>query len=146
MPYLIDTNLLIYPFDARDPLKQAKARQVLATLNTHKTGLLSCQNLSEFSNVMLRKLNLPAAQVYTLVERYESVFPVLPLTGSIVLEAVRGVRDHHFSFYDSQIWASAKLNQILSILSEDFQAGSSIEGITFLNPLDPNFDDQQLAL
>ncbi|MCA9840267.1 MAG: PIN domain-containing protein [Trueperaceae bacterium] len=139
MPHLIDSNLLIYPFDARDPLKQTKARQVLSLLDQHKTGLLSSQALLEFANVMLRKLKLPSNQVYSLVDSYERIFPVLPLTSAVVLEAVRGVRDHHFGYYDAQVWSVAKLNQLSSVLSEDFATGSSVEGISFLNPLEPNF-------
>ena len=30
-------------------------------------------------------------------------FPVLPLTGPVVLEALRGVREHKLSFYEAQI-------------------------------------------
>ena len=58
----------------------------------------------------------------------------------MVLEAVRGVRDHRFSFYDAQIWAVARLNSIPVILSEDFNTGASIEGVLFVNPLDLSFD------
>lgn len=146
MPHLIDTNVLIYPFDGRDPVKQVRARQVLSDLNRHKTGFLSSQGLSEFANVMLRKLNLPPPQVYRLVDYYEQTFPVLPLTGVVVLEAARGVRDHSFAYYDAQIWASAKLNQLPSVLSEDFSPGSSVEGVNFSNPLDPSFNMQLLGV
>jgi len=145
MPHLIDSNLLIYPFDSRDRNKQTKAKQVLSLLDSHKTGFLSSQALSEFANVMLRKLKLPAAQVYDLVDKYEQIFPVLPLSSAVVLEAVRGVRDYQFAYYDAQVWASAKLNQLPSILSEDFATGSSIEGISFQNPLDPNFSLMELS-
>jgi predicted nucleic acid-binding protein len=61
----------------------------------------------------------------------------------IVLEAARGVRDHQLSYYDAQIWASARLNQIPVIFSEDFSNGSVIEGVQFMNPL---ADDFQLEL
>lgn len=145
MPHLIDSNLLIYPFDARDPTKQARAKQVLSLLDQHKTGILSSQALSEFANVMLRKLNLSAAQVYSLVDYYERIYPVLPLSAAVVLEAVRGVRDHNFAYYDSQIWAAAKLNQIPSVLSEDFATGATIEGISFINPLEAEFNVQDLV-
>lgn len=145
MPHLIASNLLIYPFDARDPIKQTQARQILTELDTHKTGLLSSQALSEFSNVMLRKLKLPAAQVYKLVDQYEQIYSVLPLSASVVLEAVRGVRDHNFAYYDAQVWAVAKLNQIPSVLSEDFATGSTVEAVTFQNPLDPTFKLQLLS-
>ncbi len=74
------------------------------------------------------------------VELYREVFPVLPLTSSMILEAIRGVRDHSFSYFDAQIWAAAKLNQVPVVLSEDFPVGATIEGVTFLNPLSDEVD------
>lgn len=56
------------------------------------------------------------------------------ITDLIVLEAARGVRDHATSFWDAQVWATAKLNQIPVVLSEDFASGSVIEGVRFENP------------
>lgn len=35
----------------------------------------------------------------------------------IVLESARGVRDHRFSFWNAQIWATARLNQISVVLA-----------------------------
>ena len=98
--------------------------------------------LAEFANVALYKLKPPLApaDVYEQVERLEAVFPILPLTSAVALEAVRGVRDHRFSYFDAQIWAAAKLNQIPTVLSEDFSTGATVEGVTFLNPLADDFD------
>ena len=145
MAYLIDSNLLIYPFDDRDSAKQRKAKQVLDLLERQGTGVLPSQSLSEFANVMLRKLKVPASEVYVLVDKYEQSYSVLPLRANIVLEAVRGVRDHHFAYYDSQIWATAKLNQISVVLSEDFATASTVEAVTFLNPLVSDFDFDLLS-
>jgi predicted nucleic acid-binding protein len=58
----------------------------------------------------------------------------------IVCEAIRGVKEHHFSYWDAQIWASARLNQIGMILSEDYAHNSLVEGVRFINPLLPDFD------
>ena len=55
------------------------------------------------------------------------------------LQAVRGVRDHRFSYYDAQIWATALLNQIQVVFSEDFNP-SRIEGVRFVNPFADEFD------
>jgi predicted nucleic acid-binding protein len=85
----------------------------------------------------------PAA-VYAQIESLSRVFPVVPVTQAVVLEAVRGVRDHHFSYFDAQIWALAKLGQIPVVLSEDFDAGSRIEGVSFLNPFESSFDLSRL--
>lgn len=83
---------------------------------------------------------MPTHEVYSQVELFERVFPIVPLTPGIVLEAIRGVGEHAFSFYDAQIWAAAKLSQIPTVLSEDFSANATIEGVTFLNPLEAAFD------
>jgi len=36
-------------------------------------------------------------------------------------------------FWGAQIWATAKLNQIPQILSEDSQHGRALEGVEFVN-------------
>jgi len=46
---------------------------------------------------------------------------------------------HRFSFWDAQIWATARLNQISVVFSEDFSVGASVEGIRFTNPFGPEF-------
>jgi predicted nucleic acid-binding protein len=74
-----------------------------------------------------------------------------------VLEAVRGVRDHRLAYFDAQIWAVAKLNQVPVILSEDFNSGGTLlvpkaapyglgtlEGVHFLNPFDAGFNPASL--
>ncbi len=140
MTYLLDTNLLVYPFDPRDETKQARARTLLARLAPGDETGLSSQALSEFANVGLKKLSLPAPFVGRQVERYAQLFRVLPLTPAVVLEAVRGVGDHWMSYYDAQMWAAAKLNQVPVVLSEDFPSGATVEGVTFLDPLAASFD------
>ena len=140
MPHLLDTNLLVYTHDDAEPTKATRARQVISTLGRYKTGVLSTQNLSGFSNVMLRKYKFSPEELYTVIIGFEKLFNVFPLTPIIVLEAIRGVQTYSFSYYDAQLWAVAKLNQIPSLLSEDFATGSSIEGVTFQNPLAQNFD------
>jgi len=50
------------------------------------------------------------------------------------------VRQHSLSYYDAQIWAAARLNQVLVIFSEDFNSGSVLDGVRFVNPLVTDFD------
>jgi predicted nucleic acid-binding protein len=44
------------------------------------------------------------------------------------------------SYWDAQIWATARLNQVPVVFSEDFNTGSLIEGVRFINPLANEFD------
>jgi predicted nucleic acid-binding protein len=67
-------------------------------------------------------------------------FPVFDVTRFIVLEAARGVREYRLSYYDAQIWATARLNQVPTIFTEDFQSGRHLEGVQFLDPLQSGFD------
>jgi predicted nucleic acid-binding protein len=67
-------------------------------------------------------------------------FPVLMLTGPVVLEALRGVGEHMLSYHDAQIWAIARLGQVGVILSEDFNPGAVLDGVSFTNPLEAAFD------
>ncbi len=66
-------------------------------------------------------------------------YPVFPLTLPIVLEAARAVRQHQLAYYDAQIWATAKLNQVPTIFSEDFSSGTLLEGVRFVNPFSADF-------
>ena len=136
--YLIDTNILVYSLDEDEPDKQARAQRVLERVGRAGSGALPTQVLAEFANVAFYRLEPPleAQDVYRQIERYEHAFATLPLTPGVVLEAVRGMRDHSFSYFDAQIWAVAKLEQVPIVLSEDFASGSTVEGVSFLNPFD----------
>ena len=148
--YLLDPNVLVYGSDEAEPEKQGRALDVVARVGrpgpSGPAAALPAQALAEFARVATGRLRppLPADEVYRQVGLYERVFPVVALTPAVVLEAVRGLRDHAFSYYDAQIWAAARLNQIPVVLSEDFASGSTVEGVTFVNPFDPAFDTSEL--
>jgi len=137
---LMDTNVLVYTLDPRDQVRQDRAIQLVLRLEAEGEGSLSAQCLSEFANVLITKQRLSAGETMLQVDKWRSAFPVFPLTPQIVLEAVRGVRDHQLSYYDSQIWACARLNQIPVVFSEDFQDGQLLEGVNFVNPFADQFD------
>jgi len=138
---LIDTNLLIYLYDQNQPDKQNQSERVLEQLELTHSGRLSVQVLSEFFSVSTRKLSpsLTPAQALDQVTLFTRLWPVFDLTPMIVMEAGRGVRDHKFSYYDAQVWATARLNQVPVVFSEDFRDGSILEGVRFVNPFSPKF-------
>ena len=73
------------------------------------------------------------------VERLARVWPVYDVTPLVVIEAARGARDHQLPYWDAQIWATARLNQVPVVFSEDFNTGSVLEGIRFVNPFAGDF-------
>jgi predicted nucleic acid-binding protein len=140
-PILIDTNLLVYLYNIGFPRKAAQARKVLDHLELTRNGRLSVQCLAEFLNVSTRKLAPPLTRTEALEQAslFTRMWPVFDLTPLIVLEAARGARDHNVPYYDAQIWASARLNQVTVVFSEDFSDGQMLEGVRFVNPFSPEF-------
>ena len=138
----VDTDILGYAYDRREPVKQSRSRDLLDYLAQRDAGRISTQVLAELFVAVTRPKSGPmlsAAEAYAALENYLRSWTVVEVTGLIGLEAARGVRDHQFSYFDAQIWATARLHQIPLVLSEDFSTGAVIEGVRFLNPLDPAF-------
>lgn len=144
---LIDTNVLVYASDPNETGRQDQALHTLKYLETARMGRLSVQCLAEFMHATTR----PGRKLYTLTEALQQVenllraFPVLDLTPLIVLEAARGARDHGLAYYDAQIWATARLNQVTVVFSEDFSDGQVLEGVRFVNPFTTSFRLQDWA-
>jgi predicted nucleic acid-binding protein len=145
--FFVDTNILVYPYDERDPAKRDRATEVLSRLHSAGTGSISTQVLWELYSVMTRRraLNLTPEVAEASVQRYIRSWTVYEVKPQHILDAMRVVREHGLSFYDSIIWATAKLNGIPHILSEDGQDGRYLEGVQILNPLAPDFDLDLLA-
>lgn len=137
----VDTNVLVYAYDRSEPAKQAIAVTVLASVVRSGGGVTSAQVLSEFFNAVTRKIPAPLTleEAHARVQNLLRLLHVVPVTDLIMLEAVRGVREHQLSLWDAQIWAAARLNQIPVILSEDFRRDAILEGIRVVDPFRPDF-------
>jgi predicted nucleic acid-binding protein len=139
---LIDTNILIYAHQPSETAKYDPALKTIEALMTSGLGRLSAQILGEFLSATIRSRRpvLPLEDALRQVTLLADALPVIDLTSLIVLEAGRGVRVHQLSYFDAQIWATARLNQVPTIFTEDFANGRRLEGVQFLNPLLPAFD------
>ena len=155
MKALIDTNILVYAADPRDRERQRVAQRVLESLHSARIGALASQTLAEYSSVMNRKLGQRALGdlVTRLHEALDARFDYMKRaydampagTAAIVLEALRGAKDHQLSYFDAQMWATARLNQIPVLLSEDFRSGTVLEGVQFVNPFASGFSIERWA-
>jgi predicted nucleic acid-binding protein len=145
---LVDTNVLVY---AHDPAGQSKHHQAIATLEAVRrigAGRLSVQCLSEFFWTVTRGRRplLSGRDAAAQVGRLTAGWITFDLTAPIVMEAVRGVQQYRLAFWDARLWATARLNQVPLILSEDFIDGRRVEGVRFANPFAPHFDLDRLLV
>jgi predicted nucleic acid-binding protein len=82
---------------------------------------------------------LTRAQALDQVNLFIRMWPVFNLTPMIVIKAGRGPPDHGLAYYDAQIWAAARLNQVPVIFSEEFSDGQTLERVRFVNPFGDTF-------
>jgi len=94
----------------------------------------------------LQRPAIATAEAVDLAGWLSQSFTVWAVDEMTVLEAARGVRDHGLSYWDAQIWASARLHQGRIVLSEDFADGLVLEGISFVDPFRAGFDLESLLL
>lgn len=138
---LIDTNVLVYAHQPAEAVKYAQALRAIEALTDTGLGRLSVQVLGEFVSATTRGRRRILAMDHALaqVALLADALPVFDVTRLIVLEATRGVRQHRLSYYDAQLWATARLNQVPTIFTEDFEDGRRLDGVQFVNPLVPEF-------
>ncbi len=144
MKILLDTNILVYAYDPADSRRQEHAIELLDRIHDLGTGRLSSQTLAEFMNAVIRPIHgmpprLTVDEAILSVQHFIDHFEIYPLTPLTIIEAGRGVRDHRLAYYDAQIWATAHLNQIPVLFSEDFNDGETLEGVRFINPFTHHF-------
>ena len=138
---LVDTNVLVYAHDRGEPEKQQRAIEVLDRLEATGDGRLTAQVIGEFFRATTKGPApiLTPDQAQQQVDNFIATWPVLDTTAMVVQEAVRGVRAHRLAYYDAQVWATARLNQIPVILTEDFTDGRTVEGVRFVDPFSASF-------
>jgi predicted nucleic acid-binding protein len=133
---LVDSNIIVYTYDTRDPAKRSRAREALERLVVAGRLRLSTQVLGEVFRVITSRLRprIPAHEAVEHVALMVATTPVLAVTARITLEAVLAVRDHGLGYWDAQLWATAKVNGIGTILTEDIPHARGVEPVEYVNP------------
>lgn len=131
----VDTNVLVYARDAREPKKQARATAWLEFLWRQQRGRTSTQVLSEYYVALTRKLEprVPSAEAWDNASAFLAWRP--QAIDETVLQRARDIElRYRLSWWDSQIVAAAQLQGCALLLSEDLQDGGDYGGVTVRNP------------
>jgi predicted nucleic acid-binding protein len=134
-PVFVDTNVLVYSRDARDPEKQRRAREWLEFLWEDRRGRLSRQVLHEYYVTVTRKLS-PGLAVDEARSDVRSLFHWLPAIDPVVIiEAAWTFQDRSaLSFWDALILGAAQAMGCDTVLSEDLPSGQEVQGIRIVSP------------
>jgi predicted nucleic acid-binding protein len=138
----VDSNILLYAEDVRDPPRRLIAATVLNELWASGTGVLSTQVLQEFYNVATRKLQISPATARRIVAEYAE-WPVVESTAQLIVSASILHERYRFSFWDAMVVEAALISGAMTLLSEDLQDGRRIGSLTIRNPFRPAAPDQK---
>jgi predicted nucleic acid-binding protein len=131
----LDTNVLVYLFDADAPSKQKRAREILDKQVRGGQALLSTQVLQEFYVTVTRKLASPLdEQTAEQAVRDLASLPMVQLDSALILAAIARSREDRFSFWDALIIQAALSGGAQRLYSENMQDGRMIEGLRIENP------------
>lgn len=141
-PIFVDTNVLVYRFDAGQPEKQRRADAWLARLWRHRLGRLSFQVLREFYVTVTRKLPSPL-EPETARRAVRTLHAWHPAADSHrIIDAAWSVEDRYsLSFWDALIIAAAHEQGCGFLLTEDLQDGQELAGVRVVNPFRHSPDD-----
>ncbi len=139
MAALVDTNVLVYRFDPRFPVKQTAARELLRRGVAQGSLRLPHQAVVEFVAVVSRPLAggeplLPPADARREAEELLSQFEVLYPTERVVRTALRGAAAYGLAWSDAHLWAYAEEYGLAELLSEDFQHDRLYGTVRAINP------------
>ncbi len=143
--HFVDSNLLVYLHDSKEPKKQRSAEAIMKTLWEQASGRLSFQVLQEFYITATRKLE-PGLPVETARNEIGELMTWKPLQPTATLfDRAWEVEDRwHFSWWDSLIVAAALAQNCRTLLTEDLQHGQELEGLLIINPFLPEFQIESL--
>ncbi|MGA1386667.1 MAG: PIN domain-containing protein [Flavobacteriaceae bacterium] len=128
----VDTNILIYINDARDPIKQSIAASLVASLTD---GVLIWQVACEYlaASRKLEQWGYNRAQAYQYIRDLQEVwYTVLP-TWSVINRAEGLMSRFSLSHWDSMIISACLEASVETLYTEDF-GYSEIDGLKIINP------------
>lgn len=131
----VDTKVLVYARDSRDPRKQQRAQEWLAHLWRHRTGRVSAQVLQEYYVSVTQKLKPGMDRESARADVRDLWKWVPPLSTADLFEAGWTVQDEfRLSWWDALVLAAAQLTGCATLLSEDLPHGQEFAGVRVANP------------
>lgn len=130
----LDTNVLVYLYDADAPEKQRAARRVLE--HADDDGLvISTQVLQEFYVTVTKKFakRLTQAEILLALKGLRKL-PTVQVDVPMIFEAIEVAQRFKISFWDSLIVQAALSAGCALLLTEDLQHDLRIGSLTVENP------------
>jgi predicted nucleic acid-binding protein len=131
----VDTNVLVYQLDTREPEKQAKARAWIDRLWSTRGGRVSSQVLQELYVTLTHKL-APGLEREAAQKVVQALWAWQPVLIDERVFAIAWAVQERFglSWWDALIVAAARMAECSHLLTEDLQHGQDFGDLRVVNP------------
>jgi predicted nucleic acid-binding protein len=129
----LDTNVLIYAIDTAAGPRHDTAGALIRRVLLGEQSILILQTMTEFYSVATQKFRIPSGEALLFLDGLRAVLAVHAVDVRDFDRATRGER-HGLSFWDALLWATADRIGVRYLLSENFQDGRVLGGVTFVDP------------
>ena len=133
--YFVDTNVLVYNRDARDPTKREAAERWLRALWVAHSGRVSTQVLNEYYAVVT-EMHRPGIDRDEARADIRSLMSWGPIPVShVVIQGAWTIQDRHsLSWWDSLIVSAAQVAGCTYLLTEDLAHDRLFDGVRVVDP------------
>ena len=130
----VDTNVLLYAQDPREPVKQASAATWLARCWSRRCGRISTQVLNEcYANLRKAAPEMTLEATRELIVRYRAWQPWV--VDETTVDRAWVLQDRfRVNYWDALMLAAAQQQGCQVMLTEDLQHGQLIESLRIVNP------------
>lgn len=129
----VDTNILVYAHDPRDPAKQAIAGTLVEDLDD---GALLWQVACEFlaANRKLEPFGYDLAQGWQDIQDLSAVWKTVLPSWSTLIRSQSLCQRVSISFWDALLISACQEAGIVRLYSEDLDTHDGLEGLEIVNP------------
>lgn len=134
--FFLDTNVLLYQFDATAPRKARRADELVELALRAGIGFISHQVAQEFCNGILCSIPSPLSPAGAEKYLAEVLAPLIAVESSLDLlrSGLRLYERYRLAWYDALIVAAAQQARCSILYSEDFQHGQHFDSVRVINP------------
>jgi len=134
----VDANILVYAFDEDEPIKHAKANELLDRLSQNPTQtLLLWQAAAEFLGVLRKWQHAGQLQEHQVEQAFQMVRGMFPfrMPSARTFKISFDFRSRFsLSHWDSMLLAACKEANVDVLYSEDMDPGTDYDGLKIENP------------
>jgi predicted nucleic acid-binding protein len=135
----VDTNILLYSVDRRDPFKQVKAQAKLQSL---VVGAIPTVLLWQVIGELIQQLRrwrdlalLTPVDFKKYLDSFRATFPLILPDPSIVDHALDLADRFSLSHWDSMLLGACRAANVTTLFTEDMGAPRIIDTVQLINPL-----------